>query len=238
MRKPTAVKLGLGALVAVLLLSVVGNFVGYHLVYKAFDKYNDSRLDPLGEGAWRLQASARGDHRIVLLGDSHARNWHYPGADVLNLGIPSQTSAQIRLRSDSYRDSLSGRRLIVFAGGNDIKSVSTNLARKDEIVRNCLSSLDAIVSNHKGHFDEIVLVTVPPAFSIPFGYRLLYCRTIADAHLEINQGIRDIAAKRGVRLIDAYQILQPKTRTETLSADGIHMNPTAYKYLEETLSRD
>lgn len=218
--------------------SIAGNFVAYDLLYQAFDKYNDSRLDPIGELAWNLAPAARGRHAVVILGDSHARNWNYPGPDVLNLGIPSQTAAQIRLRSDLYRDSLSGNRLIILAGGNDLKSLSTNLARKPEIVGQCLAALEAIVLNHKQRFDQVVLATIPPAFRLPLLYRILLRRDIVDAHQEINAGIRALARKHGARLLDAYALLEPRVPLERLSEDGIHMNAAAYRRLQDDLGRE
>jgi lysophospholipase L1-like esterase len=219
----------------ILLFSMVGNFLGYRVIYFIFDKYNDSRLDPLGENTWQLRSMAHGAKSLVILGDSHARGWKFQGDDVLNLGIPSQTSNQIRLRSDSYRDILSGKRLIVIAGGNDITSASTNSARKDEIVRNCLQSLEAIILNHQANFNEIVLVTIPPIFSMPFKYYLLNSQILHDAHYEINQGIRALAVKHGVKLLDAYKILSEKMKSENFSKDGIHLNRAAYQYLELAL---
>jgi len=224
-------------LTAILLISLIGNFIGYQITYQFYQKYNHSRLDPLGENTWQLHSIAHSDKSLVILGDSHARNWNYQSDDVLNLGIPGQTSNQIRLRSDSYRDNLSGKRLIIIAGGNDIKSMSTNLAQKDQIVKNCLQSLEAIILNHQTSFDEIVLLTIPPVFSIPFEYYLLMInlQILHDAHHEINQGIRQLASKHGVRLLDAYHILREQMKNEQLSKDGIHLNRAAYQYLENAL---
>ncbi|HUI92314.1 MAG TPA: GDSL-type esterase/lipase family protein [Chitinivibrionales bacterium] len=222
----------------VLLFSLAANFYGYHIAVTALDKYNDSRLDPIGGQAWNLDAIAKGHHAVVLLGDSHAWNWRYPGGDVLNLGIPSQTSVQIRLRSDRYRDSLSGAMLIIFAGGNDVKSISTNLERRDAIVEQCLLSIEGIIKNHQGHFDEIVLATIPPAFKLPLMYRVLYRPEIDGCQTKINDGIRRLAGQYKVRLLDAYSILLPKIKSEKLSDDGIHMNEKAYGHLTEELTKD
>jgi len=190
----------------------------------------------LGENSRRSESTSSGYRDVVLLGDSHAENWQYKVGDAFNLGIAGQTSVQVRIRSDVYREDLSGRRLIVMAGGNDLKSLSTNTHRKEAVVGRCLSSLDAIVSNHRGRFEEIVLVTVPPVFSMPLEYRFLHSHVIDSAHRELNRGIRRLAAKRKVRLLDAYAILSEKKETETLSKDGIHLNATAYRYLEAALS--
>jgi len=225
----------IGCLSVMLAGSIAGNIIGYRTVYQLYDRYNDLRLDPLGTDHHAPESTKLEGWRLVLLGDSHAANWIASGDDVLNLGIGAQTSAQIRLRSDAVRARLSGRRLIVMAGGNDLKSISTNLQRKNAIVSNCLDALDAVLSNHMERFEEIVLVTIPPVFSMPVRYRLLHSDLIVQAHREINRGIHRLAVKRGVRLLDAYRILTGKMEIETLSTDGIHLNTAAYRYLEAAL---
>jgi lysophospholipase L1-like esterase len=219
-----------------LLVSIVGNFIGYNTTYTAYDKYNDSRLDPLGEIAWNLQDDVHGPHEVVIIGDSHARNWDYNHGQVLNLGIPGQTSVQISHRSLAYRDSIKGKLLIIIAGGNDIKSTSTNPNRKDEIVKNCLIALESIVNNHFASFESIALVTVPPASRIPWRYRTLHSPAIDQAQSQINTGIRQLAKQYNIILLDAYAILDPRMQSEDLSTDGIHLNKQAYEYLKGELS--
>ncbi len=219
-----------------LLVSIVGNFIGYKTTYTAYDKYNDSRLDPLGEIAWDLQDDVNGSHEVVIIGDSHARNWDYNHDRVLNLGIPGQTSVQISHRSLAYRDSLKGKLLIIIGGGNDIKSVSTNPGLKDEIVRNCLAALESTVNNHLPSFESIAILTVPPVFKIPWKYRTLHSPAIDQAHSEINTGIRLLAKQYNIILLDAYAILEPQMESKDLSPDGIHLNKQAYACLQVELA--
>ena len=224
-------------ILSILLLgSIVGNFIGYKTTYTAYDKYNDSRLDPLGEIAWDFQDDVNGSHEVVIIGDSHARNWDYNNGQVLNLGIPGQTSVQISHRSLAYRDSLKGKLLIIIGGGNDIKSLSTNPGRKDEIVRNCLAALESTVNNHLPSFESIVLVTVPPVFRMPWKYRILHSPIIDEAHKQINNGIRLLAKRKNIILLDAYAILEPQMGSEDFSPDGIHLNKQAYENLKGELS--
>ena len=219
-----------------LLVSIIGNFIGYKTTYTAYDKYNDSRLDPLGEIAWNLQDDVNGSHEVVIIGDSHARNWDYNHDQVLNFGIPGQTSVQISHRSLAYRDSLKGKLLIIIGGGNDIKSLSTNPGRKDEVVRNCLAALESTVNNHLSSFESIVILTVPPVFKIPWKYRTLHSPLIDQAHSEINTGIRQLAKQYNIILLDASAILDSRMKSEDLSTDGIHLNKKAYEYLQGELS--
>jgi lysophospholipase L1-like esterase len=126
--------------------------------------------------------------------------------------------------------------LIIIGGGNDIKSVSTNPSRKDEIVKNCLTALESIVNNHFASFESIALVTVPPASRIPWRYRTLHSPAIDQAQSQINTGIRQLAKQYNIILLDAYTILDPRMQSEDLSTDGIHLNKQAYEYLQGELS--
>lgn len=233
--KPRPIHIICAILAALLTVAVIGDVIGYRFVHKAFDNYNDSRLDPLGELGWRLDSIATGHHALVILGDSHARNWEKTRPEALNLGIPSQTSVQVRLRADRYREHLSGQCLVVIAGGNDLKSITTNLSRTDEIVDNCVGSIAAIVADYEDAFDQIVVVTVPPVFRLPFTYRVLHRPELNQAHLDMNQGIRRVARSSGVVLLDAYEVLSHAGDLQALSDDGVHMNEAGYALLDGTL---
>ncbi|MBI5230806.1 MAG: hypothetical protein HY876_01440 [Coriobacteriales bacterium] len=86
------------------------------------------------------------------------------------------------------------------------------------------------------HFDEIVLVTVPPAFSPKPAYRVLYSRQVRDAHRELNEGIRELAGSQGVRVLDAFAILEAADTGEPLTTDGLHLSGAAYRELEAQLT--
>ena len=136
----------------------------------------------------------------------------------------------------AYRDSLKGKLLIIIGGGNDIKSLSTNPGRKDEIVRNCLAALESTVNNHLPSFESIVILTVPPVFRMPWKYRILHSPIIDEAHKQINIGIRLLAKQKNIILLDAYAILEPQMESEDFLPDGIHLNKQAYENLKGELS--
>jgi lysophospholipase L1-like esterase len=222
-------------LIVSLLIAIIGNIIGYAYTFKAFDKYNDSRLDPIGLNFINNIKINSSPYNFVIIGDSHAQNWNLGESGDLNLGIASQTSSQIKLRSDICSNQLFGRTIVVIAGGNDIKSISTNKNRKDQIVNICLKNIKGIINNHKDKFEETFLLTIPPVFKIPLEYRTLHSKEIDEAHVEINNGIRKIAKECNVKLLDCYEILLPLLKKEKLSNDGIHMNELAYRILSEEI---
>ena len=141
------------------------------------------------------------------------------------------------MRSDLYKEKLSGELLLLIAGGNDLKSLSTNKDRKTEIVKNCLENIEAMVTNHQSSFKKIVILSIPPAFEIPVQYKPLYSKIIDEAHLEINSRIEKLSKTHSLILLDAYKILNNHGKFDELSDDGIHMNDKAYSILESELGR-
>jgi lysophospholipase L1-like esterase len=228
-------RLACASLLLLLAGSLAGNWIALEKIQEGFDKYNDTRLDPTGELARRLIDQVQGEHDAVLLGDSHAELWRFPSERVLNLGIGGQTTTQIALRSEAYRGRLRGRLLIISGGSNDATSVGTNPGRKEEIVNAALASLASIVQDHQPSFQRIAVLTVPPIFRPPLKYRLAHLDAMREARREINRGIRRLAARRDLVLIDADQIMRRRMRSEALSADGLHYNDRAYRLLEDAL---
>jgi lysophospholipase L1-like esterase len=213
--------------------------VVYKAAFRAYDRYNDLRLNPIGMDDKTKFEFEEKDYELVLLGDSHAANWRPSFADVLNLGIPSQTSNQVLLRSNMLADKLHGHSLVIMTGANDIKSILTNRAEKEAIVSKCAGNIKKIAANHTSRFHNVFVMTVPPVFTIPREYWPLYDKSISDALLSLNNEIRDFCkTDSAVYLLDAYAILNEKRKKEKLSADGIHMNTAGYVYPDNMLHEE
>ena len=225
-------------LLIIIVVSIISNVYIYRRAVQAFDRYNDVRLDPLDIGDSATLSFPGQPYDFVLLGDSHASNWAIPSAAVLNLGIGGETSSQIALRSALYAKRISGGCLIVIAGGNDMNCLLTNKDRQETIIRQCVARIRTIVEHHRGNFTHIVVMTVPPLFSIPKEYWGLYDSSIDRSLNELNAGIRLLCAQdTSIKLLDAYEIVSKKRATENLTTDGEHLNAVAYRYLFDALRR-
>lgn len=199
-----------------------------------YDKYNDTRLDPLSKELLLKDFSKNYDY--VLLGDSHAQYWKLNKENVLNLGMTGQTSEQIQIRSTLIKDTLKGKNLILSIGANDVKAIATNPENIDKIVFNFQENLNKIIANHKKHFNDIYIITIPPDFNPGFQQLLFNYQVTRDAKIMMNNKIRLIAKEKRLRLINANNLLENNRLGISLkefSEDGVHMNKNAYMILEK-----
>ncbi len=223
-------KKGIVSLIILLLLVLLA-FAGYKLVYSLFDKYNDTRLDPVDFSLLKVDSTKSYDW--VLLGDSHTQYWKINQQNVLNLGKTGQTSGQIKIRTELIKDQLKGKNLILSVGANDIKSVSTNPETKDKIVNDCISRTQEMISSLKPRFQKIYIITIPPDFEVGMQQRLFNYQATVDAKNQLNSKIRTLAKQNNIELIDVFTILNGKKK---MSDDGVHMNTKAYEILNSHLN--
>ena len=213
-----------------LIIMVVSLLVIYKMMYQLYDKYNDTRLDPLKSSTLNIDSTKM--YNWILLGDSHCQYWSLNKENVLNLGITGQTSSQIKIRSLILGDKLKGQNLILAIGANDIKSIATNPENSNSIVDNCIDNIQQILTSRKGNFANIYVLTVPPDFNVGIQQRLFNYKETFDAKINLNNKIRELAKSNNIKLIDAYKIFEDKNN---LSEDGVHMNSDAYNILNSYL---
>lgn len=216
-----------------LITSVIFSIVLIFFFYKALDKYNDTRLNPLKVTSATIDSTKIYDY--VLFGDSHVQYWKNNSDNTLNLGVTGQTSEQAKNKFEILKIQIKGGKyLIISVGANDVKSIATNPDTSEIIVKNCLNNIEFLVDENKDIYQKIYLLTVPPDFNVSFPYNLINYQKTYDSKSKINKGIREIAQKNNVFLIDAFKIFEKENQTK-YSEDGVHMNAEAYKTLDSFL---
>jgi lysophospholipase L1-like esterase len=204
------------------------------LFYKSLDKYNDTRLNPIQIDETNIDSTKTYD--CVLLGDSHVQFWNPKIKNSLNLGVSGQTSEQIKLRYQILKSEIkNSKKLIISIGANDVKSIATNPETKDEIIENCLQNIDFVITENKPNFKNIYILTIPPDIKVSFPYNFINYKETYDSKEIINQGIRKLAKKYNLILIDTSEIFKNEDE-KNLSTDGIHMNEQAYKVLNKLIN--
>jgi lysophospholipase L1-like esterase len=221
------------SIVALLLLSACIILIknGFSL----YKKYYTLQEYPAGSKDKIKMDVIRGEYSTVMIGDSHAENWKMQKPRFLNLGIGGQTSSQVCLRSEHYKNVLKGDTLIIFVGANDLKCVSVGIGI-DELMRTYFENLSSIVSNLKPNFKEIIISTIPPVFRVPPERAFLYGRKYDEGLKRINSEIRTYCKNKHFRLLDTYTIVSEAIGKEKMSTDGIHLNPKAYELLRQNLA--
>jgi lysophospholipase L1-like esterase len=173
----------------------------------------------------RLGEPAKGEHRIVFLGDSITENWNldewFPGKPYVNRGISGQTTPQILLRFRQDVIALKPGIVVILAGTNDIAE-NTGPTTLEAIEDNLTSMVELAQKNEIG----VVLCTVLPVARYPWRPEIQAIEKIQ----ELNRWMKSYAARAGVRLLDFYSAMadQKLGLSEDLGTDGVHPNHAGY----------
>jgi lysophospholipase L1-like esterase len=175
-----------------------------------------------------LAPPAKGEDRVVFMGDSITEGWKiegpngfFPGKPYINRGISGQTTPQMldRFRQDVI--DLHPKVVVILAGTNDIAG-NTGPMTLEETEGN-LASMAELAAAHK---IRVVLCSVTPAFDFPWKPGL----TPAPKVLALNAWIKAYAAEHGHIYVDYHTAMKDSRDglPAALSNDGVHPLPAGY----------
>jgi lysophospholipase L1-like esterase len=207
----------------------------------SLDSANKRLLDWASLGRYRefnaqLAPAAKGEDRVVFMGDSITDGWSnpqfggfFPGKPYVNRGISGQTTPQMLLRFRPDVIALQPRAVVILAGTNDIAG-NTGPMTLEEIEGNLASMAELA----KAHGIRVVLASVMPVSDvIPRPNGGVFVQTAGrppEKIISLNQWIKKYAAENGYIYLDYYSAtLDDKgaLRTE-LTYDGLHPNAQGY----------
>ena len=173
----------------------------------------------------KLGPPAKGEARVVFLGDSITEFWalsgSFPGKPYVNRGISGQTTPQILLRFRQDVIALKPRVVVILAGTNDIAENTgpTTLAAIED-------NLASMVDLAKRNGIRVVLSSLVPALRYPWKPELAPVEKIRA----LNDWIKDYAAKEGLVFLDYHSAMANDKRglRAELSEDGVHPNQAGY----------
>jgi lysophospholipase L1-like esterase len=173
-----------------------------------------------------LGPPARGENRVVFMGDSITEGWGslnraFPGRPYINRGISGQTTPQMVLRFRPDVIALRPKAVVILGGTNDIagNTVPMTLAMTED---NLMSMVDLARANGI----RVVLASVLPAYDFPWRPGLQPAGKIAA----LNAWIRDYASRNHLVYLDYYSAMvdsRQGLRAE-LTSDGVHPNAAGY----------
>jgi acyl-CoA thioesterase I len=174
----------------------------------------------------RLAPPARGEARVVFMGDSITDLWSkrggfFPGRPYVNRGISGQTTPQMLVRFRQDVIALRPRVVVILAGTNDIAG-NTGPETPEMIEDNLASMADLAGANGI----RVVLASVTPAFDYPWRMGLGPAPKIAA----LNVWLKGFSASHGHVYLDYYDALvdgRGGMRPE-YSEDGVHPNAAGY----------
>lgn len=184
----------------------------------------------------KLAAPAKGESRVVFIGDSITDSWkfdeYFPGKPYINRGISGQTTPQMLIRFRPDVVDLKPKAVVILAGTNDIagntgpmtlEMIQDNIASMAELaaanrIRVVLASVLPISDHNKNARGEPIVRSVqrPP-----------------DKILALNTWLKSYAAQNGHVYLDYFSATADDKgllRVD-IANDGLHPNVEGYKIM-------
>jgi lysophospholipase L1-like esterase len=184
----------------------------------------------------RLAPPAKGENRVVFMGDSITEGWgdagfgpFFPGRSYVNRGISGQTTSQMLVRFRPDVIALDPKVVVILAGTNDIAG-NTGLMPLAAVEDNLTSMAELA----KAHGIRVVLSSVLPVTDNGRDQQhqplnRTRCRPPAQIR-ELNQWMRRYAADHGHVYLDYAAAMSDEKGLlkANLSEDGLHPNAKGY----------
>jgi lysophospholipase L1-like esterase len=173
----------------------------------------------------QLGAVAKGESRVVFLGDSITDMWKlsdsFPGKPYVNRGISGQTTPQMLLRFRQDVIALKPKVVVILAGTNDIAE-NTGPITLEGIEDNLMSMSELAQKNGI----RVVFASVLPAARYPWKQDIQPVEKIRA----LNHWMKQYAAQTGEEFLDYFTALadQKSGLRAGLGDDGVHPNPAGY----------
>ena len=192
-----------------------------------------------------LGAAARGERRVVFMGDSITDNWSkdgyggfFPGKPYVNRGIGGQTTPQMLIRFRADVIALRPEVVVILAGTNDIAG-NTGPSRLSDIQDNLASMAELA----RAHGIRVVLASVLPVSDHERDERgrprLQTHRRPPPRIVELNRWIRQYAAASGHVYLDYFAAMVDARGwlKRELSDDGLHPDAAGYRVMAPLAER-
>lgn len=173
----------------------------------------------------KLGAPAKGEARVVFMGDSITESWaladSFPGKGYVNRGISGQTTSQMLVRFRQDVIGLQAKVVVILAGTNDIAE-NTGPISVEGIEGNMASMVDLAKRNGI----RVVLASVLPVQQYPWRPEIAPVEKIRA----LNDWMKDYAAKEGLIYLDYFSatVNEKLGMKVELSEDGVHPNKPGY----------
>ena len=202
--------------------------------YANYERYREANA--------RLAPPARGENRVVFMGDSITDSWklneYFPEKPFVNRGISGQTTSQMLLRFRPDVIDLKPKVVVILAGTNDIagntgamtlEAIEGNLASMAELARAngisvVLASVLPVSDYNKNKVGETIVRTVQ--------------RQPAQI-LALNEWMKKYAAENDLGYLDYFSatVDDKGFLKAELANDGLHPNAKGYEAMKPLAER-
>jgi lysophospholipase L1-like esterase len=182
--------------------------------------------------------------RVLVAGDSRVAHWaprpEIPGHAVVLSGIGGETAAELRRRLERDLPAHAPDRLVVATGINDLVAASLSPGAAEAVLAALLGHLAAIAALGRAAGAEVTLATIlQPARPDTVRRLLFWSGDVRALVRRANDGIRALAAREGLGLLDADAALGAGPGAPlpaALATDTLHLDAAAYARLNLLLA--
>jgi lysophospholipase L1-like esterase len=220
---------------------IVMGFITYKLVHYYYGKELLIRLNPIHE---------RNNIRVVnteywFLGDSRIEQWKsinevIPDKNFCNLGIDSQSSAQVLERLKYYFKTNSAKYVFIQTGINDLKVIGFYPDREKQIIEFTTSNIKTLLDLCLQNGAIPIFMTIFPTGKVEIKRKLFWNSNVEKAIVNVNGSILSYCNNLAIPVFDSYQMLLNKKDgrlKNDFEADCLHLNSRGYSYLLSELER-
>lgn len=202
-------------------------------------RFNDfANLARYAKANSEVQPIAKGENRIVFLGDSITDGWklaeYFPNQPYINRGISGQTTPQMLLRMQPDVVVHKPKVMILLAGTNDI-SANTGVVTNEFIQGNIRSMVEIAHANGI----NVVLSSIMPVSDYNKNAKgEIINRTTQRPPariLELNKWIKSYCDENGLVYLDYFSAMVDNKGflKAELANDGLHPNAEGYKIMQK-----
>lgn len=219
----------------VILIMSFFSFFGLFSQAQEFNKLIN--LDRYAEANAALPVPAKGEKRVVFIGNSITDGWpnahpdFFKSNNYVGRGISGQTSPQLlsRFRQDVLN--LKPVAVLINIGTNDVAQ-NTGPYNEEFTLGNIMSMAELADANGI----KVILSSVTPAGEYPWRKEI---KDVPQKIMSLNAKIEAYAKEKGFSYIDYFSVMCDENNAlkSNLGTDGVHPNEEGYKIMEATAKK-
>lgn len=194
-------------------------------------------LDRYAEANAALPAPAKGEKRVVFIGNSITDGWpnahpdFFKSNNYVGRGISGQTSPQLLSRFRQDVINLKPVAVLINIGTNDVAQ-NTGPYKEEFTLGNIMSMAELADANGI----KVILSSVTPAGEYPWRKEI---KDVPQKIMSLNAKIKAYAKEKGFSYIDYFSVMCDENNAlkSNLGTDGVHPNEEGYKIMEATAKK-
>ncbi len=194
-------------------------------------------LDRYAEANAALPAPAKGEKRVVFIGNSITDGWpnahpdFFKSNNYIGRGISGQTSPQLLSRFRQDVINLKPVAVLINIGTNDVAQ-NTGPYNEEFTLGNIMSMAELADANGI----KVILSSVTPAGEYPWRKEI---KDVPQKIMSLNAKIKAYAKEKGFSYIDYFSVMCDENNAlkSNIGTDGVHPNEEGYKIMEATAKK-